>query len=312
MDCMQDDSARVVDEVTGISQVLIPPQLAVHSARQYAWCPSSRSAYVLLQNYDLHVWSVESGSVRLSSIWKQHRRAKPRALCVMSVATIPESTLEKLGLDLAGSHVLLIGTADGDIALLDMQHGVMGLCFCAHKLIALNHVIADEKHHRLLSVADCNAKVWHFNGGIKAFGNIVLPAAGSCACNIGSVFIVGTASGSVHMIDMKSGLLTLTLKSAIHTDYIRTLRPSGSNKYVISSSKDGTVKAWDASGRLILSLVNTKRMQCACFLSNDDIIIGSGRQVEVIRQPFDISSRCEHALSCSGVIQMMCIRQLHN
>jgi WD40 repeat protein len=137
-------------------------------------------------------------------------------------------------------------------------------------------------------------QVWHFSGGIRSFGSVSLPAAGTCACKVSTRFIVGTACGSVHVIDMISGLLSLSLKTAIHSDFVRTLQPSASDKYIISSSRDGTVKVWDLDGKLILSMVNTKRMQCACFLSNDDILIGSGRQVEIIKQPFDISSRCDH------------------
>lgn len=230
--------------------------------------------------------------MRLASVWKQHRRSKLQTLSLMPVATIPESERAKMGLQLTEQDVLLVGTADGDVALLNLQQGAMQLCFCAHKLMAIKKVIADETHHRLLSVADCSAKVWYLTGGIRSFGNISLPAPGTCVCKVGTLFIVGTACGSVHVINMINGLLSLSLKSAIHSDFVTTLHPAASKQCVISSSKDGTVKVWHTSGKMILSLVNTKRMQCACFLSNDDILIGSGKQVEVIRQPFDVSSRC--------------------
>lgn len=290
---MQDDSAKVVDQVTGVSLVLIPPQLAVHSAVGCAWCPATQSAFVLFQNYDIHVWSARGGTVRLASLWKQHRRSKLQTISLMLAATIPEQECAKLGLELNGTDFLLVGTVDGDVALLDMQKGAMQVCFCAHKLMAIKKVIADETHHRILSVADCSAKVWRFESGIRSFGQVNLSAPGSCACKAGTLFIVGTACGSVHTIDMITGLMLLSLKSSIHSDCVNTLQPSASQQYVISSSKDGTVKVWSTAGKLKLSLVNTKKMQCACFLGNDDILIGSGKQVELIREPFDISNRCD-------------------
>jgi WD40 repeat protein len=134
-------------------------------------------------------------------------------------------------------------------------------------------------------------QVWHFKGGIKSFESVRLPAAGTCVCKLSTRFMIGTACGSVHVIDMISGAMTLSLNNAIHSDYVRTLQPSSRGMYVISSSKDGTVKVWDTDGKLLLALMNLQRMQCACFLSNDDILIGSGRQAEIIRQPFDISNR---------------------
>jgi hypothetical protein len=97
--------------------------------------------------------------VRLASVWKQHRRSKLQTISLMPVETIPESEYTKLDLHFTDEEVLLVGTADGDIALLDVHQGSMQVCFCAHKLMSISNVIADEKHHRLLSVAECSAKV---------------------------------------------------------------------------------------------------------------------------------------------------------
>jgi hypothetical protein len=146
-----------VSEATGQSHVSIPPQLALHSAKKCVWSSASNSAYVLFQNYDIHVWSARGGVLELTHVWKQHRRSKLQTISLMNIETIPKSEWPKLGLQITDKEVLMVGTADGEVALLDLQQGAMQLCFCAHKVIS--EVLADAKHQRLLSLADCSAKV---------------------------------------------------------------------------------------------------------------------------------------------------------
>eukprot|EP00892_Ulva_mutabilis_P006734 jgi/Ulvmu1/4432/UM002_0157.1 len=284
----EDDSARLLDAQTGKVVMSVPPQLASQSVNSCALSSFSQTIYMLLSSSVVHVWQPvpHTDRTQLVGVWTQHRRSRLVTLCIAPQETVPSAQLRSWGLPPARQEdeFLFGGTADGDVWIMDRSTGAQMISFCAHKLCGIKHILCDPELQRVLTTAGSAARVWSFKNGVTSMGttNLVSDATSTALC--GSHFVIGTASGAVHIVESHTGLCAITLACAVHTGAVNSIEADSQREWLVSTSSDGTVKVWNLSGAVIYSLQNTRQVACACFLNgNPDLLLGAPTQLEKVR-----------------------------
>lgn len=147
--------------------------------------------------------------------------------------------------------------------------------------------------------------MWSFRSGVRSSGTTNLGSHGTSAVVCCDNFVIGTATGTVHIVESKTGLCTITLARVIHTSTIHSLHADQSREWVVSSSADGTVKIWKLDGVILACLQNTRKMVCACFLNDQmDVLLGAHTRLEVVqRGEYDSSNH----LRCDLVKAVFCL-----
>lgn len=128
------------------------------------------------------------------------------------------------------------------------------------------------------------ARVWTFRSGVRSMGTTHLSSSGSCATICCGMFVIGTMSGAIHVVESRTGLCTITVACAIHTRTVHSIQADHAQGCIVSSAADGTVKIWKPDGEIKATLQNTRTVHCACFLNGGlDVILGAQTQLEIAR-----------------------------
>lgn len=132
-------------------------------------------------------------------------------------------------------------------------------------------------------------------------GTTKLDSEVMCTSLCGNHFVIGTANGTVHLVESKTGLQSMAVACIMHTGAIHSIQADASQEWLVSCAADGTVKVWALNGAVISSMQSTSKIACACFLNNKlDILLGTPSQLEVVRRQVYHPSSLVPYVPCSG------------
>ncbi|GAX84070.1 hypothetical protein CEUSTIGMA_g11494.t1 [Chlamydomonas eustigma] len=288
-----DSSVRILDSAsaaTDKSAATTVPQLSMHNLRTACCSLPSGRLFTLLSNSHIHVWEIHlKRPPTFMAAWTHLEKEDCRCMIVLDGKAASEGVTAGLGLTkdngVTSDH-LILGTYTGDCIIASADYGGVAIYrFPAFKHQPLDHLALDLDRAMLVACSRSSIRVYSINYELKCIYKL---DAGSQVTRVELLegrAIIGSASGSILLLDMPTGRTVMSSSSTDHLDRIAGIGASVHLQHCVTSSRDRNVKVFDRDKILKRTIYIAAPVSCCCFLNDEgDILVGlPSKRLVVIR-----------------------------
>eukprot|EP01135_Chromosphaera_perkinsii_P000052 Nk52_evm3s24 gene=Nk52_evmTU3s24 len=284
----KDSSIRFLSCVTFSIITVVLPLLSTSVLLQVRYSYSGECVYCLFRNGEIWIFNVKTNPSVLGSIWKP--KSKEDELCSTLCVVEKKGSVydEHLG-DYPMENYVVAGAKNGQIYLLNPdKQGHVSFNTQGHgdEVVNMNFV---PSSNRIISVGrEGGLKIWNFcekeDEKLKIIKSVTFRGVPTMGLLFLGNVVAACEDGSLQMI-RTSGQEGFCLHSSDddHKSEITGLSVCENLHIYLTSSKDGTIKIWDAENSLIREMQLGTPVTAARFAnSRGDILVGVQKHLNII------------------------------
>eukprot|EP00043_Microstomoeca_roanoka_P019431 m.218630 g.218630 ORF g.218630 m.218630 type:complete len:933 (-) comp16994_c1_seq1:59-2857(-) len=114
-------------------------------------------------------------------------------------------------------------------------------------------------------------------------------AARVCVTPCGNFAIIGRSDGRIHRFNVQSGLMRVEYGSPAHSDLVTGISVDGVNTFVVSTSRDTTLKVWTFAGQQRLNVKMKIPIVQSCMSRVNNLVAAAGSDFAI--RVFDVDAK---------------------
>ncbi|EFJ51574.1 hypothetical protein VOLCADRAFT_116432, partial [Volvox carteri f. nagariensis] len=274
------------------SVMVTMPQLSSQHLLATVVSLTAARLFVLLADGAVHVWQLHlRRPPSFLAAWTHLSRESGVSLSYIDGGVLSTQVSSRMALPY--DHVtgfthdhLAIGTASGDCVLVDVTRRVLGhisFRFPAYKHQPLQILAPDLDRGILVTVSRTTIKIWTLHD-MRCMHELCTSRPVTRLELLEGRAVLGTVSGSVHVMELSSGASNAASVTVDHMDAVTGLGPSVYLQHVVTGSKDSHIKIFDRDKRFKRSIYVGAPVAAVTYLNDrGDILAAMGTRLVVVR-----------------------------